>query len=149
MPTPPMKYSKDGLALTERFESCRLTAYLDSRGTATLGWGHTLGVHLGMTCTQAVADAWLQQDIKWAEGRVNADVHVPLLQGEFDALVDFVFNTGSHNFETSTLLKLVNKGDLTDAANEFAKWDKAGGREIAGLLRRRMAEKQEFTHDVA
>jgi lysozyme len=139
-----MLYSLSGLHLTERFEGCKLVAYQDSKGVWTIGYGHTAGVRPGMTCTQAQAEAWLQQDIAWAAGRVNADVHVPLSQNEFDSLVDFVFNCGTGNFEHSTLLKLINKDDLTDAANEFAKWDEAGGTVIAGLLRRRMAEEVEW-----
>jgi lysozyme len=97
-----------------------------------------------MTCLQAQAEAWLVEDIAWAEGRVNADVHVPLTQGEFDALVDFVFNCGVGNFEHSTLLKLVNAGDMNHAAGEFEKWDHCGGVVVAGLLRRRVAEDAEF-----
>jgi lysozyme len=139
-----MQYSKSGLHLTEQFEGCKLVAYPDSKGVPTIGWGHTAGVHLGMTCTQAQAEIWLQEDIAWAASRVNADVHVPLTQPEYDALVDFTFNCGCGNFEHSTLLKLINKNDLTDAANEFEKWDKCGGVVVAGLLRRRMAEKAEF-----
>lgn len=139
-----MTYSKYGLHMTEQFEGCKLKAYQDVKGIWTIGYGHTAGVHSGMTCTQAEADTWLQQDIQWAAGRVNADVHVQLTQGEFDALVDFVFNAGVGNFEHSTLLKLVNAEDLNDAASQFAKWDEAGGEVVAGLLRRRMAEAAEF-----
>jgi lysozyme len=139
-----VNYSKNGLSLTEGFEGCKLTAYLDSKGVPTIGYGHTAGVHLGMTCTPAQAESWLQQDIAWAADRVNADVLVPLTQNEFDALIDWVFNCGVGNFEHSTLLKLINKDDLTSAANEFAKWDEAGGVVIAGLLRRRMAEEAEW-----
>jgi len=83
-------------------------------------------------------------DTAWAVAYVNHIVTSALSQGEFDALVDFTFNLGVGNFRSSTLLSLVNKGDMADAANEFEKWDKAGGVEVAGLLRRRQAEEQEF-----
>jgi lysozyme len=139
-----MEYSKQGLQLTEQFEGVRLTAYPDVRGVWTIGYGHTAGVTPGLTCTQAQAEAWLSADVAWAVSVVNRDVHVPLTQGEFDALVDFVFNAGAGNFEHSTLLKLINKDDLTDAVREFDKWDEAGGKVVAGLLRRRMAESAEF-----
>lgn len=139
-----MQYSLSGLHLTEQFEGCRLTSYQDSKGVWTIGVGHTSGVHLGQTCTQQQAEAWLQEDIQWAVSRVNAEVHVPLSQGEFDALVDFVFNCGVGNFEHSTLLRLVNSDDLADAANQFQAWDKADGTVVAGLLRRRLAEKSEY-----
>ena len=139
-----MNYSLNGLHLTEQFESCKLTAYQDSKGVWTIGWGHTAGVIPGMTCTQEQADTWLQEDIQWAAREVNRLVTVPLTQGEFDALTDFTFNLGCGNFEHSTLLALVNKNDMTDAINEFQKWDKCGGQVVAGLLRRRESEAQEF-----
>lgn len=139
-----MQYSKSGFQLTESFEGCRLTAYQDQGGRWTLGFGHTFMVHEGDTCTQAQAEAWLEGDIAWAEKAVNRLVTTPLTQGEFDALTDFVFNLGEHSFELSTLLQLVNQGRYADAAQEFAKWDHCGGVEVAGLLRRRLAERAEF-----
>ena len=139
-----MTYSQDGLNLTKSFESCRLTAYLDSVGVPTIGWGHTSGVHMGMTCTQAQADQWLQEDVQSSVKAVNAMVKVPLTQQQFDALVDFTFNLGAGNLEHSTLLRLLNAGDYTGAANEFDKWDRAGGQVLPGLLRRRQAEKDMF-----
>jgi lysozyme len=139
-----MIYSKDGLHLTQQFESCATKAYLDSRGVATIGWGHTAGVYIGMTCTQDEADAWLQQDIQWAAGVVNRNVHIELTQNEFDALVDFVFNLGSGNFINSTLLRKLNDGDIEGASEEFEHWDMAGGVHVAGLLKRRNAERVMF-----
>ena len=139
-----MEYSKSGIQLTERFEGVRLTAYQDQVGRWTLGYGHTSGVQAGQTCTPEQAEEWLQSDTAWAVGVVNRLVRVPLSQGEFDALVDFVFNLGSGNFQHSHLLELVNQGDFTSAALEFAKWGHAGGQVVAGLLRRRIAEQQEF-----
>jgi lysozyme len=141
-----MKYSKYGIALTERFEGCRLVAYQDSKGVWTIGYGHTRNVFMGMTCTQSQAEAWLVQDIATAEYAVNRLVKIPLTQPEYDALVDFAFNAGSHNLETSTLLKRVNAGDIQGAADEFHKWDHCGGVELAGLLRRRLAERELFLH---
>jgi len=139
-----MNYSKSGLSLTESFEGCRLTAYQDSVGKWTIGFGHTANVQPGDTCTPDQAEAMLIADTAWAVAYVNHIVTSALSQGEFDALVDFTFNLGVGNFRSSTLLSLVNKGDMADAANEFEKWDKAGGVEVAGLLRRRQAEEQEF-----
>lgn len=140
-----MKYSKDGLALTESFESCRLVAYPDIKGVWTIGWGHT-GVLVvpGLTCTQAQADAWLLQDCAAAEQAVNRFVCVSMTQHEFDALVDFTFNCGVTAFANSTLLKLLNAGNVHAAAHEFEKWDHASGKVVAGLLRRRLAEEKEF-----
>lgn len=139
-----MQYSKQGLALTGKFEGCRLTAYLDQVGVPTIGYGHTRGVRLGMTCTQEQAEAWLREDIAICEQDVNTHVKVPLTQGEFDALVDFSFNLGCASLNGSTLLRLLNTGDYHGAAAEFEKWDHAGGKVVSGLLRRRIAEEQEF-----
>lgn len=139
-----MQYSSNGLHLTEQFEGCKLVSYQDSIGRWTIGFGHTNGVTPGMTCTQSQAEAWLREDIAWAVSEVNKLVKVPISQGEFDACVDFTFNCGCGNFDHSTLLKLINSGDMTHAADEFEKWDKAGGKVVAGLLRRRVAEREEF-----
>lgn len=139
-----MTYSKQGQALTERFESCRLKSYQDVKGVWTIGWGHTRGVYKGMTCTQAQADQWLADDTAASQSNVNRHLTVPVTQAEFDALVDFDFNLGDKNVNTSHLLAYVNAGKLAKAAAEFAKWDHADGKEVAGLLRRRLAEKAEF-----
>lgn len=142
-----MQYSRTGIHLTESFEACRLVAYhgsADRPGVWSIGYGHTHGVKEGDVCTQAQAEEWLVDDIRWAELVVNAHVTVQLTQQEFDALVDFVFNVGSGNFTSSTMLKLLNEGDHHGAAQQFELWDHAGGVEVAGLLRRRQAEKSEF-----
>ena len=133
-----------GQGLTEQFEGCELTAYKDSGGVWTIGYGHTEGVTQGMTCTQEQADAWLLSDIQWAVSVVQGAVSVTLTQGEFNALVDFVFNVGSANFQSSTLLRDLNAGDYALAALQFERWDLAGGTVVAGLLRRRRAEENEF-----
>lgn len=139
-----MKYSKTGLTLTESFEGVRLIAYQDSVGVWTIGYGHTRGVCAGMTCTQEQAEAWLLEDIAHAEANVNR-IAVVLTQGEFDALVDFDFNLGDGALNGSTLLVLVKAGKFDEAAQQFPRWDMAGGHHVAGLLRRRLAEQAEFT----
>ena len=145
---PDMVYSRDGLHLTEQFESCRLVAYRDIKGIWTIGWGHTgADVVPGLTWTQDQADAALQQDIQWAARVVNRNVTVDLTQHEFDARVDFVFNVGSGNFHGSTMLRLLNAGDYHGASEEFEKWDKSGGQVVVGLLRRRLAEEAEFNKE--
>ena len=143
-----MRYSKDGLHLTEGFEGCRLTAYPDP-GTGgdpwTIGYGHTgPEVHPGMTITLEQAEDLLAQDVKRAEADVNAKLTVEVTQDEFDALVDFAFNCGCGNLNNSTLLKKLNAGDFEGAAQEFLKWDMAAGHHMAGLLKRRQAEELEF-----
>lgn len=139
-----MNPSQNGMHLTEQFESCATEAYLDSKGVPTIGWGHTAGVYIGMTCTQDEADAWLVQDYQWAAGVVNRNVHIELTQNEFDALADFVFNVGAGHFLNSTLLRKLNANDIEGASEEFERWDMAGGQHLAGLLRRRIAEKNLF-----
>ena len=140
-----LTYSSDGLHLTEYFEGCKLVAYMPRPGDRwTIGYGHTKGVTQGMTCTQAQAEAWLQQDIQEAAAAVRRLVKIKLTQDEFDALADFVFNLGATNFAGSTLLRLLNAGNIAAAAREFEKWDRAGGKEMASLLRRRQTEEKMF-----
>ena len=148
-----MEYSKNGAYLTESFEGLRLTAYPDP-GTGgypwTIGYGHTgPDVHPGLTITQEQAEELLMQDTQKAAAAVNAKVTGDITQEEFDALVDFVFNVGAGNFAASTLLKKVNSGDIHGAAAEFEKWDMAAGKHMAGLLRRRHAEAEEFLSGLA
>ena len=143
-----MELSDKGLTLIKDFESCRLTAYPDTNGVPTIGYGHTAGVKLGATCTQDQADEWLREDAQSAINTVNRLVTVLLSQSEFDALCSFVFNVGSGNFRGSTLLKLLNQGKYTEAAEQFKRWDKDNGKVVAGLLRRRLAEESEFKEDL-
>ena len=143
-----MAYSKKGLELTERFEGCRLTPYRDVGGIWTDGYGNTIGVVPGVLISQELAEAELARNTQTAVDAVNRLVTVPLTQPEFDALVDFVFNCGSGNFAKSTLLRDLNASNFAAAANEFQKWDLAAGKHVAGLLRRRLAEKQEFQETV-
>lgn len=140
-----MNYSKDGLALTESFEGCRLASYQDQVGVWTIGYGHTKGVIGGMSCTQQEAEQWLLDDVADAAAAVNRLVHIAMSQEEFDALVDFTFNLGIGNFQHSTFLAKLNARDIEGAADEFEKWDEAGGVAVAGLLRRRQAEMALFS----
>lgn len=141
---PPMKMSEAGLALTRSCEGCVLHAYLDSVGVPTIGYGHTYGVVMGMTCTQAEADEWLAVDMVWAESTVNHSVDVPLTQNRFDALTDFCFNEGVGAFQGSTLLRILNSGAYALAAAQLPRWDMAGGKVLPGLVRRRELERQLF-----
>ena len=95
------KIGQAGLALIKQYEGCRLAAYRCAAGVWTIGYGHTAGVHSGMTITQAQADAYLQQDIAKFAGYVNNPAYVPITanlnQNQFDALVSFAFNLGAGN----------------------------------------------------
>lgn len=134
--------------LIKHFEGCSLEAYADPATGAepwTIGYGHTgPEVHPGMTITQDEADALLREDAEKVAKQITPMVHVPLSQEEFDALVCFVFNVGIGNFAKSTLLKKLNAGDYEGAANELPKWNKAAGKVMAGLTRRRNAERDLF-----
>ena len=134
--------------LIKRFEGCKLTAYPDP-GTGgdpwTIGYGHTgPEVKSGMTISQSIADAYLVKDAEHAADVVKRAVTVPMTQGQFDALVSFVFNCGAGNFLKSTLLRKLNAGDTLGASLEILKWSKAAGKELPGLVRRRAAEQSLF-----
>jgi lysozyme len=129
------------LTITKQSEGCRLTAYQDSAGVWTIGWGHTgPEVHEGLVWTQAQADAQLLKDMALAEANVRAVVQIPLTKDEFIALCDLAFNIGTGNLDGSTLLRLLNAGDIDGAIAQFSVWNEAGGRVLAGLVKRRAAE---------
>ncbi|SCC65730.1 lysozyme [Kosakonia oryziphila] len=137
--------SEKGIRLIKQFEGCRLTAYQDSVGVWTLGYGWThpvdgKPVKRGMTIDQVTADRLLKTGLVGYENDVLKVVRVKLTQGQFDALVSFAYNVGSRALSTSTLLKKLNAGDYDGAANEFLRWNKADGQVLAGLSRRREAE---------
>lgn len=151
-----MKTSDRGLALIKEFEGLRLNAYQDSVGKWTIGYGHTAGVREGDQCTEVVAAAWLASDVADAERIVNDNVWPKLNQAQFDGIVSFVYNVGPgragvkdgfivlKNGKPSTLLKCLRDGDYHGAADQFQYWANAGGQKLAGLVRRRDAEKALF-----
>ena len=138
-----LTYSAKGLALTQQFEGCRLTAYQDQVGVWTIGYIRS-DVTPGLTITEEQSKTLLAKDVCSAAACVNNVVTVKLSQDEFDALVDFVFNLGAGAFKGSTMLRLLNVGDFEDAAAQFERWSRAGGVIVAGLLRRRQAEASLF-----
>lgn len=145
-----MKTSSDGIYLMHKYESCRLKAYPDpATGGApwTIGWGHTgPDVKPGMTITQEKADAMFAERLsrEFEPGVVKALAGASVTQKEFDALVCFAYNVGLANLRSSTLLKLVKSGDKMQAANQFLQWDKAAGKRMLGLYRRRVSERALF-----
>ena len=139
-----LTYSQAGLAMTEQFEGLSLTAYQDIAGVWTNGYGNTHGVIPGGTITLAQAQQDLASNIAGSSYVVNRVVTVPLTQGQFDACVDFVFNLGSGNFQSSTLLRKLNAKDYIGASAEFPKWNHSNGVVVEGLTRRRLAEQALF-----
>lgn len=140
-----MKISEKGLSLIKSFEGLELKAYKDSVGVITIGYGST-GSHvsMGQTITETQAEALLLSDVSRFERGVTDLVKVPLSQNQFDALVSFSFNLGLANLKSSTLLRKLNSLDYAGAALEFPRWNKAKGRVLLGLTRRREAEKALF-----
>ena len=139
-----MHTSQKGLDLIKSFEGLRLSAYKDVVGVVTIGYGTTSGVKMGDTITKERAEELLREDVARFESQVLRLVKVPLTQGQHDALVSFVYNLGAGNLSNSTLLRLLNAGDYAGAAAQFDRWNKAGGKVLAGLVRRRAAERALF-----
>lgn len=140
-----MKISAAGIELLKQFEGCRLTAYQDSVGVWTIGFGTTAGVKEGQTISQVKAEEYLRSDLAIFEKAVTESLKVPVNQNQFDALVSFTYNVGVSAFRSSTLLNLINeKTDKKVVAAEFSKWVKAGNQTLPGLVSRRKAESELF-----
>ena len=152
--------------IAKPFESCSLTSYWDCAGFPTNGWGNLL-MHKRLQVilkendwTRAQADMWLQEtwppitqeeadarflvNLNKAYTSVKRLVKIQLSANQLAALTDFAFNVGGGNLQISTLLRLVNRGEFVDAADEFLKWNKAGGIVYRGLTRRRTVERKLF-----
>lgn len=140
-----MNISQKGINLIKNFEGCRLTAYKCPANILTIGYGHTgSDVHTGQKITQEEAEKLLRQDLIVHCNNVSKLVKVPLNQNQFDALVSFEYNVGYGAFMNSTLLKLLNQKKYKEASEQFGRWKFAGGKILAGLVKRREAEKQLF-----
>ena len=133
--------SNKGLDLIKHFEGCKLEAYRDSVGIPTIGYGHIEGVQMGDVITQDEADLYLSHDVASKVDGVNRLVRADINQNQFDALVSFAYNLGLGALGNSTLLKMINAGSANAAGPQFLRWNKAGGVVLAGLTRRREAEK--------
>ena len=145
-----MKTGERGLALIKEFEGCKLSAYQCPAGIWTIGIGSTYygdgtPVTKNRTLpTEKAAIALLAATIGQYEKAVNA-MGVELTQNEFDALVCLCYNIGAGNFLKSTLVKMLKAGDdKAEIAQQFLRWNKAGGKPLAGLTRRRNAEAELF-----
>jgi lysozyme len=133
--------NQKGIDLLKNFEGIELKAYLCPAGILTIGYGST-GQHVkpGMTITEREAETLLRSDLQRFERCVEASVKVPLTDNQFAALVCFTFNVGEAAFKSSTLLKLLNQGDYEAVPAQLLRWNKAGGKVLNGLTRRREAE---------
>ncbi len=135
-----MNISQEGLSLIKKFEGCELEAYKCAAGVWTIGFGSIKGVKQGDTITQEEADNLLLHEMDEYEGYINDAVNVDLNQNQFDALVAWVFNLGPSNLSSSTLLTRINNKDWDDVPAQIKRWNKAGGKVLQGLIRRREAE---------
>lgn len=142
-----MKISTNGIDLICSFEGLRLKAYDDGVGVWTIGYGTTVingrKVKKGDTCTLEQAKSYMAQDLKQFESAVN-QVKVPLNQNQYDALVSLAYNIGVGAFLSSTLFKKLNAKDYKGAAEQFDRWNRAGGKVMRGLTNRRAKERKLF-----
>lgn len=137
------------IEVIKKHEGLELKAYLPTpHDVWTIGYGHTKGVKPGQAVTKEQAEVFLREDLVQAEGVVNAMVKVELKQNQFDALVSLVFNIGAGNFSKSSVLRFLNAGRYTDAADSFRLWNKQrqGSKmvELQGLTKRRKEERELF-----
>lgn len=140
-----MEHSSQCEDLVRRYEGFSATAYRCPANVWTIGVGHTNGVtEKSAPISEEEAMALLHEDLEEAASGVNRLVKVPLTQGQFDALVSFVFNLGAGSLASSTLLKKLNASDYLGAAEEFNRWVHGGGKVLPGLVRRRVEERALF-----
>lgn len=145
-----LELSTQGLQSIGRLEGCKLQAYKDSAGIATIGYGNTYlldGSRVSMSTppiTENEALVLLKHATSYICTEVNYLVKVPLNQSQFDALVSLVYNIGVGAFTSSTLLKLLNAGDFNGAAEQFLVWNRVGKQVNEGLSNRRQIEYKLF-----
>jgi lysozyme len=137
-----MVISVRGLALLKQSEGFCSRPYKDAAGYPTVGYGHKIrtGETFPDALTMADAELMLEADLLYVYAVIKRLVTVPLTQGQFDALVDFVYNLGGGRLADSTLLRDLNAGNYDAAADQLERWDHAGGIELPGLQKRRAAE---------
>lgn len=139
-----MKASQTLIDAIKRFEACSLTAYQDSVGVWTIGYGHTAGVKRGDKIGMYQAEQFLREDLAKFEAVADKCKRLST-QGKYDAVLDFIYNCGPANFEKSTLKKYIEYGKKTwQIQEEFMKWVNAGGKKLGGLVTRRIWEANRF-----
>jgi lysozyme len=134
--------SDAGLALVKHFEGYSPTVYEDAAGYPTIGFGHLIkpGEKIQEPLLGEAAERLLQQDIKPKAAAVNARVSVPLFQGQYDSLVSWTYNLGEVALKSSTMLKKINAARYDEVPGQMKRWNRAGGKVLKGLERRREAE---------
>ncbi len=135
-----MNISEEGINLIKKFEGCELEAYQDAVGVWTIGYGHTKNVQEGQVIKQKEAESMLLHELLEYCDHVEKAVLVDLTQNQFDALVSWTYNLGPSNLNRSTMLKVVNANNMGEVPTQIKRWNKAGGKVLDGLVRRRKAE---------
>ena len=139
-----MRASQKLIEYLKKSEGCRLTAYQDSVGVWTIGYGHTKGVKPGDRITQYQAEQFLREDLATFEAAAMKVRNVAT-QGRFDAVVDFTYNLGIGNFNRSTLKRYIEAGRAVwEIQEQFLRWNTAGGKKLGGLVSRRIWEAARF-----
>lgn len=134
-----------GFDLIKQYEGLSLKAYLCPAKVYTIGYGHTgPEVNNNTRYTQERADLVLEDDILKFCRIVTDIVKVPINNNQFSALVCLAFNIGGQAFSSSTLVKLLNAGDIKSASAQFLRWNRVNGKILEGLTRRRQSEKDLF-----
>lgn len=139
-----MRASATLIAAIKKFEACALTAYQDSVDVWTIGYGHTAGVKRGDKITLYQAEQFLKEDLAKFEAITNK-VKGLSTQGRYDAVLDFIYNSGPANFNASTLKKYIEGGRKTwEIQEQFLKWVYANKVKLGGLVTRRIWEANRF-----
>jgi len=149
-----MLTNQAGIELIKEFEGLRLRAYLCPAGVPTIGYGTTVyptgrKVQMGEQITAEQAEEYLRSDLRAFERNAESMLRVSVNENQFAALVSFSYNVGSQALQRSTMLRFINDNRFADAAGEFARWNMAAGKPLAGLTRRRAAERELFLKPVA
>ena len=139
-----MRASSTLIQAIRKFEGVSLSAYQDSKGVWTIGYGHTKDVKKGDRITQYQAEQFLREDLQQFEAIANKVKRIAT-QGKFDAVLDFIYNCGPANFESSTLKKYIEVGKATwEIQEQFLRWVNSGGKKLGGLVTRRIWEANRF-----
>ena len=135
-----MKVSQECIDLVKFFEGFESKAYLCPANVWTIGYGRTRNVREGDVVNEKQAERDLLEELEEFGDQVSSTVKVSLEQSQFDALTSWTYNLGVGNLQSSTLLKKLNSGDKNSVPSEMLRWNKAAGKVLAGLTRRREAE---------
>jgi lysozyme len=145
-----MKINRATVDLVKEFEGFRAETYTCSGGVLTIGYGTTAAAGVGikpkpgMKITKEEAEGYLHAGLEKFTAQIEGDITAPINENEFGAFLSLAYNIGPGAFKKSSALRHFNNGDKTKAANAILMWNKAGGKVLKGLTRRREAERKLF-----